>query len=92
MVVVKIHNSIWKQFLKSKYCQRDNLVEKKFDTGQSLVWKFLMNDKHKLEDHIKWQIKSGSCSFWWDDWLGIGALAKYNNNISSFNNDSLMSF
>ena len=51
-----------------------------------------MKNKHKVEEHIKWQINSGSCSFWWNDWLGIGALAKYNNNISSFNNDIVKEF
>ena len=85
-------NSIWKQFIQAKYCQRANPVARKFENDQSLIWRYMMKNKHKLEEHNKWQINSGSCSFLWDDWLGIGALAKYNNNISSFNNDSLMSF
>ena len=39
----------------------------------------MMNNKHKVEEFINWQIQSGSCSFWWDDWIGIGNLAKYDD-------------
>ena len=51
-----------------------------------------MKNKDKVEEHIKWQINSGNCSFSLDDWLGVGALAKYNNNISSFYNDTVKEF
>uniref|UniRef100_A0A0V0IU37 Putative ovule protein n=1 Tax=Solanum chacoense TaxID=4108 RepID=A0A0V0IU37_SOLCH len=70
-------NSLWSQFLKSKYCQRAHPVAKKVDNGQSLIWKYMMRNKIKVEEHIGWTINSGSCSFWWDDWLGVGALANY---------------
>ncbi|KAG5580340.1 hypothetical protein H5410_050967 [Solanum commersonii] len=85
-------SSLWGQFLKSKYCQRDNPVAKKVDTSQSLVWRYMMKNKNKVEDHITWKLKSKSFSFWWDDWLGIGALANYTTNISSLNNATIAHF
>ena len=42
-----------------------------------------MKNKITVEDHIGWKINSGSCSFWWDDWLGVGALANYTTYVSS---------
>ncbi|WMV30193.1 hypothetical protein MTR67_023578 [Solanum verrucosum] len=67
-------------------------VAKKVDTGQSLVWRYMMQHKNKVDDHITWKITSGSCSFWWDDWLGGGALANYTTNISSLNNATIAHF
>lgn len=58
------NSSIWSQFLKSKYCKRANPVAKKFDNGNSLIWKYMLNNRHKVEKHISWQIRSGNCSFW----------------------------
>ncbi|KAG5580329.1 hypothetical protein H5410_050956 [Solanum commersonii] len=63
--------TLWGDFLRAKYCQRSNPISKKWDTGESLTWKQLMHNKHKIEDHILWKLNSGNCSFWWDNWLGV---------------------
>ncbi|KAG5570444.1 hypothetical protein H5410_060210, partial [Solanum commersonii] len=52
----------------------------------------MMKNKHKVEEHIRWKINSGSCSIWWDDWLGDGALAKHTTHISSLNNSKVSHF
>ncbi|KAH0655393.1 hypothetical protein KY285_030275 [Solanum tuberosum] len=85
-------DTLWSQFLKSKYCQRAHPVAKKVDTGDSLMWKYMMKNKITVEDHIGWKINSGSCSFWWDDWLGVGALANYTTYVSSLNNATIAHF
>ncbi|WMV13572.1 hypothetical protein MTR67_006957 [Solanum verrucosum] len=84
--------SLWSQFLKSKYCQRAHPVAKKVDTGQYLMWRYMMKNKGKVEECICWKINSGSCSFWWDDWLGRGALAHHTPSISSLNNATIAHF
>ncbi|KAH0655461.1 hypothetical protein KY285_030343 [Solanum tuberosum] len=84
--------SLWSQFLKAKYCQRAHPMEKKVDRGDSLMWKYMMKNKLQVEENIGWKIQSGSCSFWWDDWLGKGALATYNTSISSLNNATIAQF
>ncbi|KAG5606071.1 hypothetical protein H5410_027563 [Solanum commersonii] len=84
--IFRTKNSLWGQFLKAKYCQRANPVAKKWDTGQSLVWKYLLKNRPRVEPHITWKIYSGSSSFWWDNWLGSGPLADLMDNISSLNN------
>lgn len=58
-------NTLWGEFLRAKYCQRANPITKKWDNGQSLVWKHMMKNKHKIEDHIQRNIHSGTYFFWW---------------------------
>lgn len=40
---------------------------------------FMMKNKVIVEAHIQWSLKSGTCSFWWDDWLEVGPLAYHRN-------------
>ncbi|XP_055830788.1 uncharacterized protein LOC129899799 [Solanum dulcamara] len=78
--------TLWGEFLKAKYCQRAHPVIKKWDTGQSIMWKHIMANKIDIEPHIHWHINSGTNSFWWDDWLGSGPLAYHNNHLPRLNN------
>ncbi|XP_055800356.1 uncharacterized protein LOC129869757 [Solanum dulcamara] len=90
--IFRTKNSLWSEFLKAKYCQRSNPITKKWHTGQSLIWKHLMKNKHNVEPHIQWQIQSGSCLFWWDNWLGVGPLANFRSASSRQNNTKVSSF
>ncbi|XP_055802719.1 uncharacterized protein LOC129871761 [Solanum dulcamara] len=90
--IFRTKNSLWSEFLKAKYCQRSNPITKKWHTGQSLIWKHLMKNKHNVEPHIQWQIQSGSCLFWWDNWLGVGPLANFRSASSRQNNTKVFSF
>lgn len=51
-----------------------------------------MRNKHIVENHISWLINSWSSYFWWDDWLGIGALGGYSLDNSRPNNIKLSHF
>ena len=83
---------MWSQFLKDKYCQRANPVAKKYDSGDSIVWRYLTKNRNKVESLIKWSIHSGTCSFWWDNWLENDSLANHCDHISSLNNSRLADF
>lgn len=48
----------------------------------------MKKNKDIVEEHISWKINYGNSSFWWDDWVGEDALAKY-TNVSSLNNDTI---
>uniref|UniRef100_M1E0C2 RNase H family protein n=1 Tax=Solanum tuberosum TaxID=4113 RepID=M1E0C2_SOLTU len=85
-------HTLWGDFLKAKYCQRSHPISKKWDTGESQAWRLMMKNKHTVESNIQWKIRSGSCSFWWDNWLGVGPLAHYTTNSNRFNNDSVSEF
>ena len=79
-------NSLWSNFLKSKYCQRAHPVAKKYNTGDSLMWRYLTRNRIEVEVHIRWHIQSGTSSLWWDNWTGNGAIANYCDHVSSLNN------
>ncbi|XP_055821479.1 uncharacterized protein LOC129890016 [Solanum dulcamara] len=56
-------------------------------------------DKEKRKYHwASWETLSlpyeegGNCSFWWDDWLGIGSLANHYEYIPRFNNSTVSMF
>ncbi|XP_049399720.1 uncharacterized protein LOC125863746 [Solanum stenotomum] len=86
------NQTLWGEFLRAKYCQRSHPISKKWDTGESQAWRLMMKNKHTVESNIQWKIRSGSCSFWWDNWLGVGPLAHYTSNSNKFNNDSVSKF
>ncbi|WMV30194.1 hypothetical protein MTR67_023579 [Solanum verrucosum] len=52
----------------------------------------MMKNKHTVESHIQWKIRNESCSFWWDNWLGVGPLAQYTTASNRFNNESISEF
>ncbi|WMV13671.1 hypothetical protein MTR67_007056 [Solanum verrucosum] len=85
-------HSLWGQFLKAKYCQRSNPVAKKGDTGDSLVWKYMVKNREMVETEIGWRINSGNAFFWWDNWIGEGPLAHFCHNITSLNNTRVSYF
>ncbi|KAG5586741.1 hypothetical protein H5410_047175 [Solanum commersonii] len=77
--------SLWGNFLKAKYCQRANFVIKKWNSGQSLTWKNMIINRIEA-------INSGSCSVWWDDWLGVGSLANNSDYLPNLNNVTVSSY
>uniref|UniRef100_M1DSD9 RNase H family protein n=1 Tax=Solanum tuberosum TaxID=4113 RepID=M1DSD9_SOLTU len=90
--IFRSKHTLWGDFLRAKYCERSNPISKKWDTGESLTWKHLMHNKVKIEEHIHWTINSGTCSFWWDNWLGVGPLANFSNESNRFNNNTVADF
>ncbi|KAG5600549.1 hypothetical protein H5410_031919 [Solanum commersonii] len=84
--------TLWGNFLKAKYCQRSNPVSKKWAIGDSQTWRHMMGNKHTIETHIHWKIRLGTCSFWRDNWLGVGPLAHYSTNSNRFNTATISDF
>ncbi|KAK4706430.1 hypothetical protein R3W88_034013 [Solanum pinnatisectum] len=52
----------------------------------------MMRNKHTVDKHILWKLRNGSSSFWWDNWLGVGPLARYSTNNNRLNNDRIADF
>ncbi|KAG5599273.1 hypothetical protein H5410_030643 [Solanum commersonii] len=51
--------------LEAKYHQRSNPISKKWDTGESLTWKHLMHNKHKVEDHKSNRLNNITVAEFW---------------------------
>ncbi|WMV13642.1 hypothetical protein MTR67_007027 [Solanum verrucosum] len=90
--LLRTTDSLWGQYLKAKYCRVSHPTARKWDTRQSLVWRYMLKNRSMMENNIRWNINSGNCSFWWDDWLGVGALGNLTNGISSQNNTKVLHF
>ncbi|XP_075091705.1 uncharacterized protein LOC142171892 [Nicotiana tabacum] len=70
-------NSLWRDFMLSKYGSRYHPVAKKPSTGTSDSWKQMCKIKHKVEEHMIWLVGNGEVSFWYDNWTSLGPLCKY---------------
>ncbi|WMV32823.1 hypothetical protein MTR67_026208 [Solanum verrucosum] len=90
--IFRSKQTLWGQFLRAKYCQRAHLVAKKLDTGQCLIWNFMMRNKGIADTQIKWKSNSGNSFFWWDDWFGEGPLASYCPHVTSLNTTKISQF
>lgn len=85
-------NILWGSFLKAKYCQRSNPVRKKWDIGESLVQRHMMMNKINIEHLIHQKNNSSSCSFWRDNWLGVGPLTLFRDVSSRLDNTKVSTF
>lgn len=90
--VFRTKDTLWGSFLKFKYCQRVNLVARKWSNGHSLVWKHMMRTKIEAKKHILWRLKFGTCYFWWDNWSGMRPLHNLRTDGVRSNNVKVASF
>lgn len=90
--IVMTKQTLWGEFLKEKYCQRSNPVCNKWDNGESLTWKCMLQNRQQVEKHIPRNLKSGSYSFWLDKWLGIGPLAHISTHSNNFISKTVADF
>lgn len=66
-------NLLWGAFLWNKYCKKDNPVMA-CAKRSSHVWKRILEVRDDMEHLMWWQLKEGSCNFWYYNWKQIGAL------------------
>ncbi|XP_015167940.1 uncharacterized protein [Solanum tuberosum] len=70
-------NSLWKEFLMAKYCQRIHPVIKRWYAGNSHSWNAMCKIKSTMDQYILWKIGRGDVSLWQDNWTGFGALWQF---------------
>ncbi|KAL2519774.1 RNase H domain-containing protein [Abeliophyllum distichum] len=67
--------SLWAQFLLSKYCQGTHLILATVPYSASVVWRRLKHFGLQAESHIAWKLGRGHIFFWHDCWKGDSPLA-----------------
>ncbi|XP_027156179.1 uncharacterized protein LOC113756908 [Coffea eugenioides] len=67
-------DSLWAKFLLAKYCRHSHPCQVEYTAGASAIWKRLTNVSRHAELSMRWLVNSGTCDFWYDNWLGSGAL------------------
>ncbi|KAH0720341.1 hypothetical protein KY284_005371 [Solanum tuberosum] len=83
---IRTRTSLFNQFLEAKYCTRTHPVGNKWRSGQSHMWKMMMEVKKYYYHHILWKIAKGNCSVWWDNWTRKGPLCNLLNHQQSSKN------
>ncbi|XP_059301777.1 uncharacterized protein LOC132053678 [Lycium ferocissimum] len=69
--------SLWKDFLLNKYCQRIHPVVKRWYSGNSHSWNAKCKIKIKMDNHILWKIGKGDIAIWSDNWTSLGSFVNY---------------
>nr|XP_027099065.1 uncharacterized protein LOC113718354 [Coffea arabica] len=66
--------SLWAAFMKAKYCRLLHPCQVEIRTTDSALWRRMVNVSRQVELSMLWVVKNGACHFWYDNWLGSGAL------------------
>ncbi|XP_019178346.1 PREDICTED: uncharacterized protein LOC109173561 [Ipomoea nil] len=75
----RTEDSLWRKYLEAKYCSRSHPVAKTWQYKDSHIWRRMVGAREKIEKEIQWKVGKGDVNFWWDDWSGLGAIAKAMN-------------
>ncbi|XP_075076726.1 uncharacterized protein LOC142163350 [Nicotiana tabacum] len=73
---IRSTSSLWATFIRNKYCVRSHFGSKKIAPGNSHAWSHILKMRDIAENHIVWQVNSGSSNFWWDNCSLNGPLEK----------------
>ncbi|XP_027152155.1 uncharacterized protein LOC113758673 [Coffea eugenioides] len=66
--------SLWAIFMKAKYCKLLHPCQVQLRPMDSALWRRMVNVSRLVELSMLWIAKYGACHFWYDNWLGDGAL------------------
>ena len=67
-------SSLWSQFMRAKYCNGIHPCQATIAPFASATWRRMVSVSRHVELSILWLVNEGECSFWYDNWLGSGAL------------------
>ena len=61
-------------FIQQKYSRGVHPCQVELNPFSSATWRRILNVSRQVELSMLWLIQDGSCNFWFDNWLGSGAL------------------
>ncbi|XP_027098892.2 uncharacterized protein [Coffea arabica] len=65
---------LWAAFMHAKYCRMVHPGQAEMRLTDSAIWRRMLNVSRHVELSMVWLVNDGSCHFWYDNWLGSGAL------------------
>ncbi|XP_060195442.1 uncharacterized protein LOC132624727 [Lycium barbarum] len=65
--------TLWSAYMTNKYCRKDHAIVVQWKQG-SQTWKRMLEARDLIEHQIWWQVRKGDSQFWFDNWIGLGAL------------------
>nr|XP_027097552.1 uncharacterized protein LOC113717098 [Coffea arabica] len=67
-------SSLWTTFMRAKYCWGIHPCQAERKLFASATWRRMQDVSRQVELSMLWLVQDGSCHFWYDNWLGSGAL------------------
>ncbi|XP_027181778.1 uncharacterized protein LOC113780162 [Coffea eugenioides] len=68
-------SSLWAKFMRAKYSKRSHPCQVELKQHNSMTWRRMLNISWQTELSMIWLVNGGSCNFWYDNWLGSGAIS-----------------
>nr|XP_027127775.1 uncharacterized protein LOC113743906 [Coffea arabica] len=68
--------SLWAEFMHTKYLHNLHACEAEFQPLQSITWKRLVTYQSLANSHIQWVLQNGLINFWHENWTGTGPLCQ----------------
>lgn len=73
--ILRKENTVWQQLVQAKYLKAGNVLQYQVKPGDSATWKGIIRCVGLIKPFLRWRIGDGqSISFWYDNWLGDGAI------------------
>ena len=70
----RTESSLWVSFMRAKYCRGIHPCQAECKSFASATWKRMLDVSRQVELSMLWLVQDRSCHFWYDNWLGSGAL------------------
>ncbi|XP_075079894.1 uncharacterized protein LOC142165180 [Nicotiana tabacum] len=70
---IKTKPTLWSSYMSQKYCKKLNAFVVPWRAG-SHTWRRMLECRDLVEHQILWQPKMKFSLFWFDNWIGLGAL------------------
>ncbi|XP_027067488.1 uncharacterized protein [Coffea arabica] len=67
-------SSLWAEFMRAKYCKGLHPGQVEMRPHDSPAWRRMLNISRQVELSMVWLVNGGTCNFWFDNWMGSGAL------------------
>ena len=72
--VFQTGSSLWVSFMRTKYYRGVHPCQEELNSYASVTWRHMLNVSWQVELSMMWLVHVGLGSFWYDNWLGNGAL------------------
>nr|XP_027086510.1 uncharacterized protein LOC113708247 [Coffea arabica] len=73
---------LWATFMRAKYCRQSHPCMVAAGQGSSYMWRRLLQIREVAEQNLWWEMRSGQCNFWFDNWMGSGPLCQRLQSVS----------
>ncbi|XP_027060814.2 uncharacterized protein [Coffea arabica] len=67
--------SLWASYMQAKYCREQHPCQVPLRVSVTATWRRMWYVSQQVELSMLWHINGDACHFWYDNWVGSGALS-----------------